>query len=119
MSLLFAGLLCRKFQNLFPDDINLYLGDTIWAMMVYYFFRGFFFKHVIIQHALYCSLYCYITEISQLYHAPWIDSIRNTTIGGLVLGFGFLWSDIVAYTLGISLSILLEFLLSKFGKRMK
>src|ERR1017187_341105 len=29
-------------------------------------------------------------EISQLYHAPWIDSIRHTNLGGLVLGFGFL-----------------------------
>ena len=27
-----------------------------------------------------------LVEVGQLYHAPWIDSIRRTTLGGLVLG---------------------------------
>ena len=35
-------------------------------------------------------------EESQLYHASWIDSIRGTTLGALVLGHGFLWSDLPA-----------------------
>ena len=39
-------------------------------------------------------------ELSQLYHAPWIDSIRQTTLGGLILGFGFLWSDLACYAVG-------------------
>ena len=34
-------------------------------------------------------LFCYGIEMSQLYHAQWIDSIRATTLGGLVLGYGF------------------------------
>lgn len=45
--------------------------------------------------------YCVATELSQLYHAPWIDDLRATRLGGLVLGFGFLWSDLVAYTIGV------------------
>jgi hypothetical protein len=32
--------------------------------------------------------FAFLVEISQFYHAPWIDSIRQTTLGGLVLGFG-------------------------------
>ena len=40
-------------------------------------------------------------ELSQLYHSPWIDQIRDTTVGGLILGYGFLWSDIVCYGVGI------------------
>ena len=47
-------------------------------------------------------------ELSQLYHAPWIDSIRHTTIGGLILGFGFLWSDLACYSLGVGLGVLIE-----------
>jgi len=42
----------------------------------------------------------FAVEVSQLYHAPWIDSIRSTTLGGLVLGFGFLWTDLVCYLVG-------------------
>ncbi|WP_348983054.1 hypothetical protein [Desulfosporosinus sp. I2] len=29
-------------------------------------------------------------------------------IGGLVLGYGFLWSDLVSYTVGIGVGILIE-----------
>ena len=47
-------------------------------------------------------------ELSQLYHAPWIDSIRRTTLGGLILGFGFLWSDLACYALGVGLGVLVE-----------
>ena len=47
-------------------------------------------------------------ELSQLYHAPWIDSIRQTTLGGLILGFGFLWSDLACYAVGVGLGVLLE-----------
>ncbi|MFY8109522.1 MAG: DUF2809 domain-containing protein, partial [Bacteroidia bacterium] len=50
----------------------------------------------------------------QLYHSPLIDSIRNTTIGGLVLGFGFLWTDIISYSIGLIIACLIEFLLKKF-----
>jgi Protein of unknown function (DUF2809) len=47
-------------------------------------------------------------EVSQLYHAPWIDSIRRTTLGALVLGHGFLWSDLACYAGGIGLGVLIE-----------
>jgi hypothetical protein len=39
-------------------------------------------------------------EISQLYRAPWIDALRASRLGGLVLGRGFLWSDLVCYAAG-------------------
>jgi len=45
----------------------------------------------------------FFVEISQLYHTPWIDSIRQTTLGGLVLGFGFLWTDLIWYSVGIAI----------------
>ena len=50
----------------------------------------------------------YLVEISQLYHAPWIDALRLTALGGLMLGFGFLWSDLACYTVGVAVGVLLE-----------
>jgi len=47
-------------------------------------------------------------EMSQLYQAEWINNIRHTTLGGLILGQGFLWSDIVAYTAGVIIGALFE-----------
>jgi len=50
----------------------------------------------------------YLDEVSQLYHAPWIDSIRHTTPGHLLLGSTFSWLDMAAYTVGIGVSILID-----------
>ncbi|GAB3756189.1 ribosomal maturation YjgA family protein [Spirosoma pomorum] len=47
-------------------------------------------------------------ELGQLYHAPWIDSLRATRLGGLVLGFSFVWSDLLCYAVGVSLGALIE-----------
>jgi len=103
-----AGLLSRKFSYIFPEIVNDYLGDSLWAVMIYGMV-AFIFKNRPIKWIATCSiLFCYAIEISQLYHAPWIDSIRNTRLGGLVLGFGFLWTDLLAYTLGIGFAILIE-----------
>jgi len=54
--------------------------------------------------------FCYLIELSQLYQANWINEIRRTTLGGLVLGYGFLWSDLVAYFIGISVGAAIEIL---------
>ena len=57
----------------------------------------------------------FLVETSQIYHAPWIDSIRQTTLGGLVLGFGFLWTDLVCYSVGIVTGSLTEWGIRRFG----
>jgi Protein of unknown function (DUF2809) len=49
-------------------------------------------------------------KLSQLYHAPWIDSIRHTTLGGLILGFDFVWSDLACYALGVGLGVSVKIL---------
>jgi hypothetical protein len=49
-----------------------------------------------------------LIEVSQLYHASWIDSVRHTTIGGLIQGFGFLWSDLACYAVGVGLGATIE-----------
>ncbi len=47
-------------------------------------------------------------EVSQLYHAPWIDSIRGTTLDGFIPRFDFVWSDPARWSVGVGLSILIE-----------
>jgi Protein of unknown function (DUF2809) len=56
-------------------------------------------------------------ELSQLYHAPWIDSIRQTTLGGLILGFGFLWSDLACYAVGVGLGVMMDIGVSALNER--
>lgn len=102
------GLLSRKIDNIIPDFLNTYLGDALWALMVFFIF-GFVFRDSETKEiALIGMLFCYLIELSQLYHANWIDNIRKTTLGGLVLGYGFLWSDLLAYAIGIGIGITIE-----------
>jgi hypothetical protein len=41
------------------------------------------------------------TEVSRLYHTPWLDSFRNGLAGALLLGKHFSLWNIVAYAVGI------------------
>ena len=105
------GLSSRKFAFALPALLNDYLGDALWALMIFIGF-GFLFPKIETKKLAFISLiFCYGIEMSQLYHAEWIDSIRATTLGGLVLGYGFLWSDLVAYTIGVGVGFLFEFIL--------
>lgn len=58
-----------------------------------------------------------INQDSQLYHAPWIDSIRATSLGGLVLGFGFLVSDLICYTCGVLIAYFFDRTMAEYRKR--
>ena len=51
-------------------------------------------------------------ETSQRVHVPWLDALRATTLGALVLGQGFLWSDIVCYAVGVMLAAILDAVLA-------
>ncbi|MGG3523495.1 DUF2809 domain-containing protein [Bacillus pseudomycoides] len=107
------GLASRKFAYALPNLLNAYLGDALWALMIFIGF-GFLFHKMKTKKIVFLSLlFCYGIEISQLYHADWIDNIRATTLGGLVLGYGFLWSDLLAYTIGVGMGMLCELMFRK------
>ena len=113
---IFLGLSSRKFAIIFPEFINLYLGDALWALMVYWLVRFIKPSLKIINTSFIALIFSYSIEVSQLYHANWIDVIRKTTLGGLILGFGFLWSDMLAYTIGILIGVLLDNTFRHFEK---
>ena len=105
---IFLGLLSRRITGYLPEVVNLVLGDSLWALMVYLLMGMVFINWSVRKVAVFGLAFCFMIELSQLYHEPWIDKIRSTTLGGLVLGYGFLWSDLVAYAIGIGIGILVE-----------
>ncbi|NPC91406.1 DUF2809 domain-containing protein [Bacillus sp. WMMC1349] len=108
ITVMVTGIFSRKMAHLLPDLVNAYLGDALWALMIFFGFGFLLRKSPTKIVALTALLFCYTIEFSQLYHAPWIDQLRNTTIGGLILGYGFLWSDLLAYLLGIGTGVICE-----------
>ncbi|MBU3810187.1 MAG: DUF2809 domain-containing protein [Candidatus Niameybacter stercoravium] len=101
------GILSRKVEGL-SILIGAYAGDTLWAMMVFLGLAFLFKRKSTVWIALGALIFSFGIEVSQLYHAPWIDAIRATTLGGLILGYGFLWSDLACYTVGVILGSLLD-----------
>ena len=113
---LIIGLASRKRPHLFNDFLAEYLGDTLWALLLFWLLGFLFPKKSIFLVATCALIFSYLIEISQLYHEEWIDAIRETTLGALVLGRGFLWTDIVCYTVGISFGLGTELLMYKRTK---
>lgn len=107
----FLGLGSRKYGYMLPKFLSEYAGDTLWALMVFFLVGIIFNSLSTIKTAAIALTFSYIIEISQLYHAPWIEHIRNNKLGGLILGYGFLGSDLVCYMIGIMIGIGIEILI--------
>ncbi len=106
--IIILGLLSRKF-TVFP----LWLGDVLWATMIYFILRIFYPVSQFWNIAIASIGISFAIEFSQLYKAPWLDNIRHTFFGRMVLGETFLWGDLLSYTAGILLAILIDVLMKK------
>ncbi len=98
-----TGLASRRYRAQLPALVAEYAGDTLWALMLFLLISTLMAGRPVLARAAISLVLAFLVEISQLYHAPWIDSIRQTALGGLVLGFGFLWTDLVCYSVGIAM----------------
>jgi hypothetical protein len=107
------GLLSRRYTE-GGDFIHDYVGDAIWASMIYLGFRFLMPSQTIKTAFLSALIFCYVIEISQLNQSDWLNQLRRTTLGGLILGFGFLWSDFLMYTLGIIVAAWIDKKVVKF-----
>jgi hypothetical protein len=107
------GVGSRRFAGHLPYVLATFAGDTLWALALF-LLLGLVLPRVTTAWVAAAAFgLSTLVELSQLYHAPWIDAIRQTTLGGLVLGFGFLWSDLVCYAVGVALGAALEWGISK------
>jgi hypothetical protein len=91
-----------------PQSFPYLLGDALWALTVFLLFAVILNRAATGKVAILAFGFAAGIEISQIYHAPWIDSIRATTLGTLVLGSVFNWPDFIAYLGGIGAGALAE-----------
>lgn len=107
-AIMVLGLASRKYGDVLPEFIAEYSGDTLWAAMVYWGIRFLSPSISIVKSVVISLLFSYCIEISQLYQADWVNIVRSTTLGALILGHGFLWSDMICYTVGVLLSAAID-----------
>ena len=94
--IIILGLFSRKLE-----PVPLIVGDILYAMMMYFIVRFINTNINKLCIAIISITLCYCIEFIQLLQSEWIVNLRATTLGHLVLGHGFLWSDLIAYTFGI------------------
>jgi hypothetical protein len=107
-----AGLGSRAFGHHLPVFVATYAGDTLYATMLFAGLGILAPRWSTARLGVTALLLSVAIEASQLYHAPWIDAIRRTTPGALVLGYGFLWSDLACYVGGVALGAVIEIALA-------
>ena len=98
----------RRFGGSLPGFVATYAGDTLWALAAFLCIGLLLPRASTWAVASLAMAFSSLVEVGQLYHAPWIDSIRRTTLGGLVLGFDFMWSDLACYAAGVGLGLVIE-----------
>ncbi|WP_073406855.1 DUF2809 domain-containing protein [Mucilaginibacter sp. OK098] len=110
LTIIILGLLSRHING-----SPLFIGDILWGLMVYFIVRFMLINQSIKWVSIASLLFCYSIEFSQLYQATWINSIRHTVIGGLILGETFVWGDLLCYTVGVGIGMLVNRWLDKRG----
>lgn len=103
-----TGLFWRSGLLPLPAAVAKYGGDSLWALVVFLGLGAVLPRSSTLRVALLAVGFAWSVEFLQLYHAPWIDEIRATRLGRLVLGSTFNGPDLIAYALGIGLGALSE-----------
>ena len=103
-----CGLATRPLRPEIGPELAENLGDALWAVLVYLLIAWTWRRQSGGRIAVATMAISVAVEFSQLYHAPWLDAMRRTTLGGLVLGWGFAWGDLIAYASGIAGCFMLE-----------
>ncbi|MBY0013338.1 ribosomal maturation YjgA family protein [Paenibacillus typhae] len=103
-----SGLCSRAYAEYLPEFASAHLGDALWAAMVYFGFRLLLSRCSMAVALGLSMLFSFSIEFSQLYQAAWINEVRATLAGGLILGRGFLWIDLLRYTAGICGACILD-----------
>ena len=97
--------------------VPLSTGDFLYAIMIYVLMRIILINKKAYQIVFLSLITCYSIEFLQIYQADWIIELRKTLFGKYVLGQGFLWTDILAYTFGVLIALLLESFIHQYFNR--
>lgn len=97
------GLLSRKLTFVPPAT-----GDVLYAVMAYWMFRFVLFRRNLSWALLAALIFCFSIEFLQLLQWKWLVLLRQNRWLRLILGQGFLWSDLLAYISGATLAWIVD-----------
>lgn len=113
LAVILVGLGSRSEGLPLPAWVARYAGDTLWAVLVFLLLACLMPRRPTLTLAGAALLIAFGVELLQLYQTPWLDAIRSTLPGRLVLGQGFLFSDLVCYSVGVAAAAACDLLLAR------
>lgn len=95
------GLATKTYVGLGQKWVNDYAGDIFYEIFwCLFFFAIFYSKSAIDKIAIFVFTCTCVIEIAQLWSNPWLQTIRSSLLGRLLLGTTFSWWDFPHYLLG-------------------
>ena len=105
------GLLSRRFP--LPGILAEYTGDALYTCAGFAGLAFLFAAARTRSLAIAAFSLSAAVECSQLLSWPWLDDLRSTLFGRLLLGSGFKWADWIAYMCGAIAAAAVDSALSK------
>lgn len=87
--------------------IRPYIGDVLVVILIYYFVKAFL-RLPIWNLAIGVLIFSYMVEILQFYHFVELIGMEHNRFANVVIGNFFAWEDLLAYTIGITIVLVVE-----------
>jgi len=87
--------------------IRPYVGDLLVVILIYCFIKSFV-NISVTKAAIFVLLFSYVIELLQYLNMIKFLGLQKSRMANIVLGNYFEWIDLVAYTAGIAIVILIE-----------
>ena len=107
---MFLGIASRAGDGFLPGIFGNYPGDVLWAAMGFFVWGALAPRSSTLTIALLTYAVGVAVEFLKLWKAPWLDDFRQTSLGQLMLGNVFAWTNLVAYAVGVALAAAVDLL---------
>lgn len=84
-----------------------YGGDILVVIMIYYFLKSFI-ETKPINLAVGTLLFAYLVEIGQYFKMVEVLGVHENKLMTIILGSSFSWGDMVCYTVGAAICLLID-----------
>ena len=111
-----AGLGSRRYGDALPEFVAANAGDLLWTVAVYLTLAILAPTWSPVKLGLSALAISFAVEFSQLIDVDWLNAVRKTLPGHLLLGTGFLGNDLLRYLAGAAIATLLD---ECFTRRLK
>ena len=110
------GLASRKWGAELPVFIADNAGDALWTVAVYLSVAIVFPRWRSVTVGAVALVISFLVEFGQLIDVEWLNAVRKTLPGKLLLGAGFLWVDLVRYAVGAVAATVVDGVVRSRGK---